>query len=213
MAENEMIVSIDNLLPTRRGGITHFITHNSGYSIRFEFDSSWDEYTEKTAYFITNTKHKKGDAIPVQFSGNICSVPVLDNPGDVYVGITGGQTLSSKPLRIVVCDSIHDYIGTETDELEPSAYDRIMEILNRIINDGIAEKVSPATETEYGTVKVKTVSDNMIAEVGITNEGLLVAEAITEHDIMDLLISSDLIPATEDEYGILADDDGTIWIL
>lgn len=210
---HEMIIAVKQNAMKRTGGATHFVTYNSGYTIRFIFDDIWSKQSWKTAYFI----YTDGSAIPVTFDGTVCKVPSLNKSGDIFIGISAGETLASEPIRVRVCESAYDLVGEEIDEIEPSAYNRIMEILNKLISEIIPEAGSgttaPATETQYGTVKVKPAAEDMIADVGITEDGLLVAEAITDRDMIDLLVETNLLPATADVVGILADDDDSVWIL
>ena len=204
---SEMVVIVRNNILKRTGGITYFVAHNSCYTIHFVFDDIWSAYEVKTAYFI----YEDGSAFPVTFEGDVCAVPSL-LPGVCYIGVSAGEKLSSELMRVRVCESVHDRIEDEVDEIPASAYDRIMEILNRILQEGMECKTDPATETEYGTVKVKPATEDMIFDVGMTEDGLLVTGGVTEHDMLDLLIETDMIPAAADEDGVLADDDGTVWI-
>lgn len=204
---SEMIIIVRNNVLKRTGGITYFIANNSCYTIQFIFDDIWSAYAVKTAYFV----YEDGSAFPVTFEGDVCSVPSL-LPGVCYIGVSAGEKLSSEPMRVRVCESVHDRIEDEVDEIPASAYDRIMEILNRILQEGMEGKTDPATETEYGTVKVKPATEDMVFDVGMTEDGLLVTGGVTEQDMLDLLIETDMIPAAADEDGVLADDDGTVWI-
>ena len=63
----------------RDGGI---VCGNSGYQITFAFDSEWDDYEWKTARFIWN-----GGYVEVDFTDNICVVPIINNTAEVYVGV------------------------------------------------------------------------------------------------------------------------------
>lgn len=134
----EMIVSMRNNALKRIGGITYFIANNSCYTIRFIFDDIWSAYAVKTAYFI----YEDGSAFPVTFEGDVCSVPSL-LPGVCYIGVSAGEKLSSEPMRVRVCESVHDRIEDEVDEIPASAYDRIMEILNQILHDGTVNETDP----------------------------------------------------------------------
>lgn len=162
---SEMIVIVRNNVLKRTGGITYFIANNSCYTIRFIFDDIWSAYAVKTAYFI----YEDGSAFPVTFEGDVCAVPSL-LPGICYIGVSAGEKLSSEPMRVRVCESVQDRIEDEVDEIPSSAYDRIMEILNRILQGGtgggggsgggIAFVPGNALElTEDGTLNVRTTND------------------------------------------------------
>lgn len=202
MNDLEMIITVRDLFPKRCGGISSFVTHNSGHTIRFLFDEIWNDYPEKTAYFIMDINSSDGNTIPVQFSGDICRVPVLSTAGAIYIGVTAGETISTHPLRLTVCESIHDQIGDEVDIIEPDAYDRIMEILNKLPTS------KPATAESFGSVKAVSAIEDMIAEVGISDDGFLVAECLTEKDMGELLVESGL--AVKDKDGNFMLPDGTL---
>lgn len=65
---------------------------NSDYQIQFTFDSEWDAYPKKTARFIWNGRY-----YDVDFSGDICSVPVINNARYVTIGVYAKEVDDSAP--------------------------------------------------------------------------------------------------------------------
>lgn len=70
---------------------------NNDYRLVFTFDEAWDDYTEKTARFIWN-----GQYFDVEFTGNICAVPVITNTDQCEVGVYAGD-LRTTTRAIIPC--------------------------------------------------------------------------------------------------------------
>lgn len=59
---------------------------NSDYQIQFLFDAEWNEYEAKTARFEWNGAYQD-----VEFTGNICPVPIISNTEQCTVGVYVGD--------------------------------------------------------------------------------------------------------------------------
>ena len=83
----------------RDGGI---VCGNSDYQITFAFDNEWDDYEWKTARFIWN-----GGYVEVDFTGNTCIVPIINNTAEIYVGVYVktdiGVLLATTTAAIIPC--------------------------------------------------------------------------------------------------------------
>lgn len=84
--------------PRRDGAI---VCGNNDYQIEFTFDEEWQDKT-KTARFRWN-----GANHDVNFTGNICKVPIINDAKSVMVGVFIGAavspTLSSTPV-VIPCE-------------------------------------------------------------------------------------------------------------
>lgn len=70
---------------------------NGDYSVHFTFDEDWDDVTEKTARFVWS-----GGYQDVPFSGNTCTVPVVNGAESMLLGImtSGPRVMSTTPATI-----------------------------------------------------------------------------------------------------------------
>ena len=103
-----------------------YVCGNSDYSIQFDFDEEWLEYTHKTARF--NCGH---EPIDVVFSGNICPVPKISNVTHFYVGAYAGDLRTTTPAYVSAKKSILCGSGSPKPPT-PDVYAQIMEILNTL---------------------------------------------------------------------------------
>lgn len=73
---------------------------NSDYTITFNFDSEWDGYTQKTARFNFISGGQK-KFVEVEFTGNVCNIPVLRGISKVDVGVytEGLQTTTGAEIK------------------------------------------------------------------------------------------------------------------
>ena len=93
----QKIVTISNLIATYQERCGDIVCRNSGYSVKFVFDASWDGINEKTARFVWN-----GQYYDVDFTGDTCQVPVLDNTDRCEVGVYAGD-LSTTTSAVIPC--------------------------------------------------------------------------------------------------------------
>lgn len=107
----------------QRGGA--IVCGNSDYSIKFAFDSEWDDCPAKTARFMYN-----GIAVDVPFEGDTVAVPRLRNTLLVTVGVYGGDLQTTTPAMIPCLKSILCQDGLPPDP-EPDVYTRLMAMLNK----------------------------------------------------------------------------------
>lgn len=90
----------------------YIVCGNSDYQVEFSFSSEWDAYTKKTARFIWGGKPRD-----VEFSGNVCPVPIVANTEELKVGVyvenLSTTTSAVIPCRLsVLCDSKAEAEGT-----------------------------------------------------------------------------------------------------
>ena len=110
-----MLLHIDvvNKIATYRKRDGYIVCGNSGYQIQFAFDSEWSAYSEKTARFIWN-----GEYTDVDFTGNICTVPVLHNITEVTVGVYAGDLSTTTPAvidcyRSILCEGVRPSVESD----------------------------------------------------------------------------------------------------
>ena len=152
--KTEILIEVRDRLPVVRTCVD-LITHNSDYYIRFDFDDEWNDYEQKTVYFV----YEDGNYMPVIMSGNICNFPIIQNERRrVFIGVQAGNLKTTRPCCVNVLDSIADLLNQQIAPPSEDVYSQIMDI----INDLSRKSLSPVDKTE-----------NMTQQVGRDEDGRL----------------------------------------
>lgn len=152
--KTEILIEVRDRLPVLRTCVD-LITHNSDYYIRFDFDDEWNDYEQKTVYFV----YEDGNYMPVIMSGNICNFPIIQNERRrVFIGVQAGNLKTTRPCCVNVLDSIADLLNQQIAPPSEDVYSQIMDI----INDLSRKSLSPVDKTE-----------NMTQQVGRDEDGRL----------------------------------------
>lgn len=110
------------------------ISHNTDYTVTFDFDSEWTA-KYKTVYFVGES----GEYTPVVMEGDTCAVPEVK--GDcryLFIGVQEGTAekpgvlKTSRACCLKIRDSITDMIGAPIPYPEPSVYEQIIAMLEKI---------------------------------------------------------------------------------
>lgn len=109
----------------RAEGRARVVCGNSDYTVRFDFDADWAEYTVKTARFVT----EDGSYTDVQFEGEDCAIPILRNTRTLLVGVFAGNLRTTTAALIHTVPCITDPDGTPADPT-PDVYAQLMERFN-----------------------------------------------------------------------------------
>ena len=157
-----MEIVIENRI-ARLSGTPQIICGNSDYAASFTFDSEWDEYSEKKAEF----RYYRNGTIEhetVEFTGNSCAIPVLNDTDWVEIGVSAGDIRTTTPVRIPCIRCITD---TPSEDYTPPVdiYNQLMEIL--------AQKQNQLPDLPDGYIFILTTEGDYIT----TTEGdYLIAE-------------------------------------
>ena len=152
--KTEILIEVRDRLPVVRTCVD-LITHNSDYYIRFDFDDEWNDYEQKTVYFV----YEDGNYMPVIMNGNICNFPIIQNERRrVFIGVQAGNLKTTRPCCVNVLDSIADLLNQQIAPPSEDVYSQIMDI----INDLSRKSLSPVDKTE-----------NMTQQVGRDEDGRL----------------------------------------
>lgn len=145
-------------------GDPFIICGNSDYVMRFEFDAEWDNYQTRTARFVYTRRNtvKFQDVI---FTGNDAQIPALFSVTSVTVGVFAGNLRTTTPARIPCRLSVRCGTGSP-DNLTPSQYDRIMELLASLgagidITGATAGQVAQIAEVDENGVPTKWQSADL----------------------------------------------------
>lgn len=79
------------------------VCDNGNYAIEFTFDEEWNAYEKKKARFKVYNGLRY-EHIDVEFSGNICPVPPLQDIKFVYVGVYVKNRISTSTPATIPCD-------------------------------------------------------------------------------------------------------------
>ena len=116
-------ITVENKIATNMNEDTIVVCGNSDYTVKFIFDSEWDEYATKTAHFIYN-----GITVNVPFVGDTVRIPTLSNTTRVFVGVSAGDIRSTTDATIKCRKSILCKAGAPKPPSDDT-YQELMEIL------------------------------------------------------------------------------------
>lgn len=181
--KTEILIEVRDRLPVVRTCVD-LITHNSDYYIRFDFDDEWNNYEQKTVYFV----YEDGSYMPVIMSGNICNFPIIQNERRrVFIGVQAGNLKTTRPCCVNVLDSIADLLNQQIAPPSEDVYSQIMDI----INDLERYKLNPIAKTDDMTQPVGRDDDGRLytfpSSGGGSSGGI---PAITEADEGRVLTAS-----------------------
>lgn len=181
--EKTIHITVRSRVPTITEG-EEVISHNSDYVIEFDFDEEWQS-TVKTVYFAC----EDGSYQPVEMSGNICPVPMLNGEHRrIFVGVQEGSSVkpsvlkTTRPCCLKVRDSIADLLGQPIPDPTPDVYQQIMALLEDIKKGEVSPEDIQKAVDNYLTenpisVDIATTEKAGIVTVGknlsITKDGVL----------------------------------------
>jgi hypothetical protein len=98
MSKTTIYIDVVNLVATNRQRDTAIVCANKSYEVKFNFDSAWDEYPNKTARFIWNGEHRD-----VDFTGDTCGVPEIRGASYVNVGVYVADAIQTTTSAEILC--------------------------------------------------------------------------------------------------------------
>lgn len=153
---NEIKIKVTNKVATVTG-TPNIVCGNSGYTVKFTFDSEWSGYNTKTARFnYIDGEGKKH--IDVVFSGAVCKVPVLINTDRVDIGVYAGDLQTTTGASVICRKSILCEDGANKEPSE-DVYNQIM----KMYEQKVMEFGSPV-DLDYNPVSKNAQSGVAVAE-------------------------------------------------
>lgn len=134
-----LCVDIADKIATYRKRTGAIICGNSDYQVKFTFDGDWDAYTAKTARFIWN-----GQYVDVDFTGNVCPAPMVQNTEQVSVGVYAGDLCTTTPAVIDCKKSILCSGVPASDEMREQYVDEAKAAADRA--EDAADRAEEAAE-------------------------------------------------------------------
>ena len=100
------------------------ICGNSGDTVRFDFDTEWAAYPEKTAYIAAITPEGRIESA-VPFTGEVCPLPVIEHAAIAEIGVSAGTLRTTTAARIPYAKCITD-IFAEMREPQQDLYSMLL---------------------------------------------------------------------------------------
>lgn len=138
---------------------------NEDYEIEFEFDEQWEDKTAKIALFAYD-ENKPPIAQP--FTGNICTVPPLENTTVCAVGVktTDGQLKTTTPAYVSCLKCISDK-GTAIPPPTKEVYDKLVDMINAGMLKG--DKGDPFEYEDFTEEQLAELKDGLNTTVAYGN--------------------------------------------
>ena len=146
-------VVVNNKIATYTARDGHIVCGNSGYFLKFTFDSEWDEYTTKTARFVYHGKY-----YDVDFTGDECVVPIVSGVDSIEVGVYAGSLTTTTPAVIPCERSILCLTSEVQTEQVPVYKDQIDLSLSQAMASA-AESIAAAEESKKAAEESKKAAE------------------------------------------------------
>lgn len=146
-----MTITVENRI-ARVSGTPQLVCGNGSYSVDFQLDSEWDEYTDKTAHF-RYIRDGTPQNVSVEFSGTSCTIPVLEDVDFVEIGVSAGTIRTTTPARVPCLRCITD--------IPSAAYTSPPDIYNDVL-DRLQELLHPLPQLPAGYVFVVSAEGHYI---------------------------------------------------
>ena len=166
---------------------------NSDYTVRFDFDADWAEYTVKTARFVT----EDGSYTDVQFEGEDCAIPILRNTRTLLVGVFAGNLRTTTAALIHAVPCITDPDGTPADPT-PDVYAQLMERFNAMEAPAAVLYTAQELTDEQKAIARENISA-MAAIKKVSTGTNIILEDNTEYRLEDVTSLTISYPDTEFE--------------
>ncbi len=132
----------------------------------FSFDNEWNEYTTKSAVFISS----ENSCTVLLGNDNSCAVPweVLKNPGYIDIGVigqSGTKILPSVKASVYIAEGIYDS-GNTPKEPSPDAYQQIIRLMEetqqtaKIQADNASKSANEAKESAENAKSAEKAAEN-----------------------------------------------------
>ncbi len=156
---------------SRRDG--ELVCGNSDYQIKFTFDSEWADYTQKTARFVWNGKHKD-----VSFTGDTCAVPKVTDTELLSVGVYVSDLSTTTSAKIPCVRSI--LCGTSVESKSENDAPPIQEKTITVTENGSHEVLPDSgyvLSKATVNVNVEVNADPVLQEKTVTENGTVTPDS------------------------------------
>lgn len=127
----EIIVNVREKIAQVQGN-PEIVCGNSDYTVTFDFDAEWNQYTEKTAHFAF-VQDGKPQFYDVIFSGNTVKIPAVYRTSELAIGAYAGAIRTTSPAIVPCVPCITDGQPVHPDP-PPDVYAQLLDLLDRLQN-------------------------------------------------------------------------------
>lgn len=127
----EIIVNVREKIAQVQGN-PEIVCGNSDYTVTFDFDAEWNQYTEKTAHFAF-VQDGKPQFYDVIFSCNTVKIPAVYRTSELAIGAYAGAICTTSPARVPCAYCITDGQPVHPDP-PPDVYAQLLDLLDRLQN-------------------------------------------------------------------------------
>lgn len=123
-------IGIRRKVPYLISGPEYIVTDNTDYRVELSPDEEWDDFPAKS--FIYAFDNGKTVVDPV--TGNTDAMPMVPgNAGKLHFGVSAGEMHTTTWVTIPVRGSVRRKGGVEVPPPTPDQYDKIMDMLNKVM--------------------------------------------------------------------------------
>ena len=190
MAEYIYKIGIRRKVPYLISGPEYIVTDNTDYRVEIEPDEEWDDFPAKS--FIYAFDNGKTVVDPV--TGNAGAMPMVPgNAGKLHFGVSAGEMHTTTWVTIPVRGSVRRKGGVEVPPPTPDQYDKIMDMLNKVMGQVGGGKypveifTEPASFDLDGNITYQVVmvlSDKTRLTAKLPNMGLALTD-VTQYGMTD----------------------------
>lgn len=146
-------IKIENKIASIVEG-SDLVCDNSDYKVHFIFDEEWSTHPVKTARFAF-----RGTYLDVEFTGDECDMPAIDNANAVAIGVYAGDIRTSTPALMSIKKSILSGAPVHYEPV-PDVYRQILALIEAGAVRGPEGPVGPqGPQGEPGELRFKFVSE------------------------------------------------------
>lgn len=114
----------------------YYVCGNSDYIVKLDMDDEWD-YSIFTAVVKWQDSLMNYHAVPIPFCGDSFVLPIVNDANFIEIGLFAGNKRTTTP-GIIACRSSITSGDPDIDPPSSDVYDRIMEMLNSVIESNKA---------------------------------------------------------------------------
>lgn len=123
-------IGIRRKVPYLISGPEYIVTDNTDYRVELSPDEEWEDFPAKSFIYAFDN----GKMVVDPITGNTGAIPMVPgNAGKLHFGVSAGEMHTTTWLTIPVRGSVRRKGGVEVPPPTPDQYDKIMDMLNKVM--------------------------------------------------------------------------------
>ncbi len=168
--ETRFVIGIRDKIPYKISGPDYIVTDNSDYTLELIPDEQWEGMETKTIIYA----YDNGTAVHNPINGNQDKIPIIQTSGNLHIGVTAGDILTSTWVSVPLRGSIRRKAGAGIKPPAPDVYDKIMDMLNELDN-----RMDKVEEGGSGGGNINVTYDETTGNLEIASSGGVVFDEET----------------------------------